>query len=264
MYLHTCSRIQPEFEHEVVNGVEVTYEGHTREKGDQEPGTVLCSLCKSFADAPGFPIQLDALVPRAFEALFHPHEDAGPNGLRAAVATPYTPGENGNREQGKGRDDQQKREQGKILWPQGKTEDVEFAFGQVEPDRRLAVDAYPRQAKVGDEQRPARVEPKALVEAFDLSRVDLFPFLVEVEFADLGWRDLLEGYAIGVFRRRARRGRVWLRALHDGLRRPAGPSVAQAVDIGCDEMDLVLVEPVLKGRHDAVAPDTQRMGNLCR
>src|SRR5690606_32687541 len=100
-------------------------------------------------------VQLHALVAITFGDLFRPHENPGENALRAGVAAPDTPGEDGNEEQAEGTDDQQRRQQDEVLRPEGGAEDVELALGQVPPDRLTTIPVQPGSTKIEDEQQAA-------------------------------------------------------------------------------------------------------------
>ena len=108
-----------QFKHQVPYGVEVAYEGHARHEGDKEPGGVLAPLAPGLIEGPGLLVELHSLVARAFKLLLHPHEDTGPHGLGAGVATPDAARGYRYGKQGEGRDDEEESQKGKILRPEG-------------------------------------------------------------------------------------------------------------------------------------------------
>ncbi|MCY1454093.1 hypothetical protein D9M71_711330 [compost metagenome] len=67
---------------------------------------MLAELAQELVGIHGCLVELDALVTVAFCDLFAPHENPGPDTLRAGIATPHAACINGDEEQAKGADDQ--------------------------------------------------------------------------------------------------------------------------------------------------------------
>ena len=80
---------------------------------------MLGGFFRDFVCRAGRLVQFHALVAAAFNALFNPHEDEGPDGLGAGVATPDPAKQRGNEKQAKGTDNQHPREQDEIFRVKG-------------------------------------------------------------------------------------------------------------------------------------------------
>src|SRR5690606_20709065 len=103
-----------------------------------------------------------------------PHEDPGPDGLRAGVAAPDTTREGGDEEQAEGADDQQKGQQEEVLRLEGCAEDVELAGRQVPQDCLAAIDVQPGGTEEQEKQERHTNETDVLEEPLVRARVDGF------------------------------------------------------------------------------------------
>ena len=76
---------------------------------------------------------------------------------------------------------------------------MEFALGQIEPDRLAAIPGQPGQQEIGDQQRPAGVQADTLVETLDLAGIDFLPVLIQIDFADFRRSELVNVNQVLVF-----------------------------------------------------------------
>jgi hypothetical protein len=88
-----CACASGQLDHEIAYRGEVADEGDAGEQRDAEPQRVLLQLASQLVEAPRRLVEADALVACALAELLGPHEDAGPDRLRAGVAAPYAAGE---------------------------------------------------------------------------------------------------------------------------------------------------------------------------
>ena len=92
---------------------------------------MLGAAAQQFVERPGRSVQANALMSLAFGDFLHPHEHPGPDALRAAVTAPDPAGDHGDKEQAKGGNHQNRREQDEVLRPESRTEDMELLAVQV-------------------------------------------------------------------------------------------------------------------------------------
>ncbi|MNJ41979.1 hypothetical protein D3C77_369260 [compost metagenome] len=142
---------------------------------------MLGQFAQEFVAAHGRLVQLHALVAVTLSDLFAPHEDPGPDALRTGVAAPHPASEHGDEEQAEGGNDQQAGQQDEILRPDGGTEDVELALGQVPPDRLVLAPVQPHRAEIQQEQDGAAGHAQIAEQAGEGPGVDFFPRGVEID-----------------------------------------------------------------------------------
>ncbi|MCY1425565.1 hypothetical protein D9M71_413550 [compost metagenome] len=174
---------------------EIPDKGQTSQQADGQPQGVLGRAPHEFVQAPGRGSELDALVALAFGNLFAPHENPGPAALRAGVATPHAPGEHSDGKQAEGADDQQGREQDEILRPEGRSKNVELAFGQV-PEHGLATaPVQPDGTEKQHEQQPCATQAQVAEQASETTGVDLSVAAggLLFEYGRLGYFNDLDG-----------------------------------------------------------------------
>jgi hypothetical protein len=147
---------------------EVEDEGAAGRDGDQEPGQVGRRLLPDLLEVPGARVEADARVAVALpEALDHDHE-IGPHRLRARVAAPHAPGERGDEEEPKRRQDQKARDVVELLRPDLDGAEEEALVGEVEEEglvrqARSTVPADPGQ-QIIDAERDGHHRPLDLAE----------------------------------------------------------------------------------------------------
>ncbi|MCY1425338.1 hypothetical protein D9M71_411240 [compost metagenome] len=141
---------------------------------------MLGGLAQDFLAAHGGLVELHALVAVTLGDLLAPHEDPGPDALRAGVAAPDATSEYGDEEQAEGADDQQPGEQDEILGPEGSAEDVELALGEVPPDGLAIAPVEPDGAEIKQEEEGAAGHPQVAEQAGEGSGVDFFAAGVQV------------------------------------------------------------------------------------
>ncbi|MNF68219.1 hypothetical protein D3C84_500710 [compost metagenome] len=143
-------------------------------------------------------MQFDALVALALGDFLAPHEDPRPGALRAGVTAPDPAGEHGDRKQAERGNDQQCREQDEILRPEGRAEDVEFAFGKVPEHGLTATPVQPHGAEKQQKQKPRTAQAQGSEQAGEAAGVDqvvagLGLHLWTRRLVALYWRDAFQG-----------------------------------------------------------------------
>ena len=81
---------------------EITDETNCRGQADGEPQAVLGAAAQQLVERPGRGVEANALVTFALGDLLDPHEDPGPDALRAAVTAPHPAGDHGDKTQAEG------------------------------------------------------------------------------------------------------------------------------------------------------------------
>src|SRR5450830_315866 len=193
-----------EADDQLANRREIADKGHAGNKTDQQPQAVLGEFAQEFIRAHGRLVELDALVAVAFGDLFTPHEDPGPDALRAGIAAPDPPGIDGDEEQAEGGDDQQAREQDEVLGPEGRAEDEELALRQVPPHGLVTAPAQPHGTEVQQEQAGTTHHPQVAEQAGEGTGVDFLSRSVEVDsciggfgrWCDVVYWNLLAHYCV--------------------------------------------------------------------
>ncbi|MCY1454090.1 hypothetical protein D9M71_711300 [compost metagenome] len=142
---------------------------------------MLAELAQELVGTHGRLVEFDALVAVAFGDLFAPHENPGPDALRAGIAAPDPARIDGDEEQAKGADDQHPRQQDEVLGPEGGAENEELAFGQVPPHRLMAAPVQPDCAEVQQKEYGTADHAQVTKEAGEGAGVDFFPSGVEVD-----------------------------------------------------------------------------------
>jgi len=71
--------------------------------------------------------------------LFGPHENCGPDSLRAGVSAPDTPEKGCDKEQKKRGDHEEPGKQGKILRPEGQEENMKLALRHIKQYRLMTI-----------------------------------------------------------------------------------------------------------------------------
>ncbi|MNF66655.1 hypothetical protein D3C84_484510 [compost metagenome] len=162
-----------QFSGQRADGGEVTDKGQAGEDANGQPHRVFGRAAQQLVQAPGCGLQLDPLVTFALGDLFAPHEQPGERTLRAGVAAPHASGEHGDREQAEGADDQQRREQDEILWPEGRAKDVEFALRKVPEHGLSPAPVQPHGAKKRQKQKPRTAKAQVAEQSGEASGVNL-------------------------------------------------------------------------------------------
>ncbi|MNO95647.1 hypothetical protein D3C76_872920 [compost metagenome] len=102
----------------------------------------------------------------------------------ATVTAPDAPGVDGDGEQAKGTDDQQRRQQDEVLWPEGGAEDVELAVPQVPQYGLAAVPVQPGRAEEQHEQGAGKADAQVTVKPGKAAGMDA---AVGASRLDAGW-----------------------------------------------------------------------------
>ncbi|MNS65569.1 hypothetical protein D3C72_987390 [compost metagenome] len=139
-------------------------------------------------------VELDALVAVTFGDFFAPHENPGPDALRAGIAAPDPSGVHGDEEQAEGGDDQHAGQQNEILRPEGGAENEELALRQVPPHGLMTAPVQPHRAEIQQEQQGSAGHPQVAKQAGEGAGVDFFPGGVEVDAVVRvlgGWSDVV-------------------------------------------------------------------------
>ncbi|MNO90208.1 hypothetical protein D3C76_817130 [compost metagenome] len=157
---------------------------------------MLGELAQELVAAHGGFVELHALVAVALGDLLAPHEDPGPDALRAGIPAPDPAGEHGDEEQAEGADDQQAGEQDEILWPEGGAEDVELPLGEVPPYGLPVIPGQPDSAEIKQEEDGPPAHSQVSEETGEGAGVDFFTGGIKVDVvtaALLGRGDIMNG-----------------------------------------------------------------------
>jgi hypothetical protein len=163
---------------------EVEHPRSARPPGDHQPQEVLRGPRCDLLGGPGRGVELLPVAPVALEETLDPHEQIGPDRLRAQVAAPHPSGDCVHEEQGEGRQDQQTHDVVDFLWPQLDEKEIEAAVGEIDQHRLRRLVRAPAPTDEGKDVVDAegRPEERPLDRAelpFDADRVDLLARLVE-------------------------------------------------------------------------------------
>src|SRR5690606_6578795 len=126
-------------------------------------------------------IELHPLVAAAFYPFFNPHEDKGPDGLRAGITTPDPAKQGGDKEQAESTDDQNPGQEHKVLREKGSTKQVELPVGEVEVHQLLSINADPAEGEIHAHQEPEGCGAKALKYPFDFFDINLRAGGIEID-----------------------------------------------------------------------------------
>ena len=104
--------------------------------------------------------------------LLGPHENPGPDALGAGIAAPHAASKDGDEEQTKSGNHQDRRQQDEILWPEGRVKDKELLGVQIPEHRLMAIPVQPGGTEEQEYQRASAAQAQVAEKALEAAGMD--------------------------------------------------------------------------------------------